>query len=163
MKRHVKHTSSTAFTLVELLITLTLIATLTAAAMPTLAVAFDDLKLSAVARQIALDLHYTRHLAVKTGKQHRLQFDSTYGSYTISKNDGDWTVCTNPITKKAWTYSFADSRGGGVTILLTNFGDKTISFDRYGSANAAGQLVLSLGSSKRTIRITRLTGRTSVE
>lgn len=70
------------FTLYEMVITLTILGTLAAIVVPSMAPA-DTERLEAVARIVASDLGYARNLAIQYNTNWSLQFDLTNNSYDL--------------------------------------------------------------------------------
>ena len=163
-----------AFTLVEILIVVVVIATVAVAAIPAVSATLDDMKITALARELATDMRYAQALAVKTGIRHRISFepsneagsDANEVGYSVESEEGSaWEQCTHPLTKTAWSVSLDDkSRYAGLDLTKSVFGSSSyLYYDRYGAPVSGGAVVLTLGDITRTISVAPLSGKVTVE
>jgi len=155
-----------AFTLVEILIVVVVTSTIAVAALPSISATLDNMKVTALAREIAADMRYAQTLALKTGVRHRVSFGSDAQTYEVqSENSFAWDLCTHPITKKPWSVSLDDkSRYAGLALTKSVFGSSEyLYYDRYGAPVSGGSVVLTLGGITRTIRVAPLSGKITVE
>ena len=157
---------SGAYTLVELLIVVTVISTLAVAAVPALSSALQSAKITALARETAADMRYAQMLAVKTGLSHRILFSVANQAYEVHRLEGgNWVPCSHPLTKKSWRRELKErNRNGGVTLKEVDFGGgQAVTYDKYGAPASGGYVRFALNSAVRTIRVAPLSGRVTVE
>jgi prepilin-type N-terminal cleavage/methylation domain-containing protein len=146
---------SKGFTLYELIITLVIIAILSA--MVLLLFPSNDIELDALAHQVAADIQYTQSLAVSLNARHRFDFSGTAYSIqdengTIIKHPSTWSLDPIPLGKSA---NFSASgciefNGRGAPSDCTSGSEDTVSFQ------------LLLNGNSRTITVTRVTGYVTV-
>ena len=143
--------SALAFTLVELLIAVGLVAVISAASLPTLTRTIQGYRVRTAAWQIAGDLRLARAKAVSTNRRHRVCFSNCGGpvptdGYLIQREEGSaWAIdsTVQPSTK-------------GVQVAS----NATITFAETGEA-ASGTVTLVSGSGSFQVR-THFTGRVRV-
>jgi len=155
-----------AFTLVEILIVVVVVGTIAVAAMPSISATLDNMKATALAREIATDMRYAQVLAVKTGDTYRVKFRTGPQSYNVKVDqDGSWTAIDHPVTKKPWTCELdGHNRYAGIQLASVSFGGaNNVEFDAYGSPNNGGAVTFTLGAVTRTIRVAPLSGKITVE
>ena len=164
-----------AFTLVEVLIVVVVASTIAVAALPSISATLDNMKVTALAREIATDMRYAQTLALKTGVRHRVSFEPTAEApgggldapaYAVESENGlAWDVCTHPITKNPWSVSLDDrSRYAGLALAKSVFGSSSyLYYDRYGAPVSGGAVMLTLGGITRTIHVAPLSGKVTVE
>jgi prepilin-type N-terminal cleavage/methylation domain-containing protein len=142
---------SRAFTLVELLITVGLIAVLSAVSLPTLVQSIQGYQVRSAAWQVAGDLRLARQQAVSTTRRHRLCFSNCGGpvpadGYLIQREQGsEWEM-----------HSAVPPQSKG--IRLTS--NATITFAETGEA-AGGTITLESGTRSFQVR-THFTGKVTV-
>ena len=164
--RNATSKSCPGYTLVEILIVVIVIATLAAAALPTLSSTLQSMKATALAREIATDMRYAQTLAVKTGIRHCVFFWEPDQVYAVHwDDDGTWELCTHPVTKKPWKMELDEhSRYAGVALKESQFGSSdSLYYDRFGAPDAGGYVTFTLGATTRTIRVAPLSGKITVE
>ncbi len=164
-----------AFTLVEVLIVVVVMSTIAVAAIPAISATSDNMKITALAREIATDMRYAQTLALKTGVRHRISFvpseelagsDEDVPAYVVESENGSvWEQCTHPLTKKTWSVSLDDnSRYAGLALAKSVFGSSSyLYYDRYGAPVSGGAVILTLGDVTRTITVAPLSGKVTVE
>ena len=118
--------------LMDLLVTISIIALLSTIAIPYLKRYQPNLKLNAAARDLTTDLRYAQQLTITEQKVYQVVLDITNDSYEIQKVD------TTTTTIKA--VSLESEISIKQVIDLTN--NKVI-FNYYGGVSQAGQIVLT--------------------
>ncbi len=145
-----------AFSLLEIVLVLAIIAIVSAIAVPRFASASARYQADAAARRIVADMKLARARAY-----------STSASVAVSFNANDHTVSIPTIA------SFDDANAIYVTALSdepyqaelvdANFaGDTKVIFDIYGQPNADGRVVLQVGQTRATIIVDKATGEITV-
>jgi len=155
-----------AFTLVEILIVVVVIATIVVAAFPAISSTLDEMKATSLAREIAAAIRYAQTMALKTGDDHRVQFLVGSQEYSVQTNaTGPWGKCDHPITKTTWEYTLENHRRyAGIRLTAASFnGGNSVQFDAYGAPQNGGFVTLTLGDVTRTIRVAPLSGKITVE
>ena len=149
-------TPRNAFSLIELIIVMMVIAILAAVGTPHF---FDSLKshhVESAAKRIVFDLSQAKQRAVATGAPQSVLFTPSSHSYTLA---GVQHLDRSPITymvELSQTPYF-------VSLSIVDFqGSTDLQFDHYGMADADGQIVISAGAHQRTINFTAATGEVSV-
>lgn len=143
------------FSLIELVIVVTILATLAAIAMPRYGNAIARYHLDAAAKRIVIDLEYARTQAMTRSKAQSITFDVGADSYSIAGIED--------LKTRSATYGVALSgEPYRVDLASATFGGSaTATFDIYGIPNAAGTVVVQNGSGKRTITLNVKTGKAS--
>ena len=146
-----------AFTMIEVMIVVVLLAITAAVAMPMVADR-SDLKLAAAMRSMSGDLQYAQNYAVATRQSVYVKF--AVNKYTLCSMSGTTLVpLTHPVDKGAFVVNFNNASTGprallGVTMTVPNIGGNSIlAFDSVGAPFSFAEL-----SSTKT----SLTGRTTV-
>jgi prepilin-type N-terminal cleavage/methylation domain-containing protein len=164
--RKANRTTPDGFTLVELLIVLVLVATLSVAAVPSISSTLGGMEATALAREIATDMRYAQALAVRTGIRHRVSYWAPGQAYAVRYEDnGGWSLCQHPVTKKPWRVVLDEhSRYAGLTLKRSQFGSSEyLYWDKFGAPEAGGFVTFTLGNCTRTVRVAPLSGKVTVE
>ena len=159
----------TAFTIVELLVVIVILAIAAALAIPTISSSATT-QLKSASNMLAGDLEYAKSISISSGRNHTVAFNESAESYSIQDEGGD--TIEHPV-KKGFDYvvSFSsDSRVGSVEIYDADFdGTNSIKFDYLGSpydgsggALNSGSVVLRSGSSSLTVNVEPVTGYISI-
>lgn len=154
------------YTLVEVLVVVLIVATLAAAALPALAATLENMKATALAREIATDMRYAQALAVKTGVRHRVSFWAPGQAYAVRRwESGDWALCTHPVTKKEWRVELdGHSRYAGLSMKTSSFGaGEYLYWNPSGAPDDGGYVTFTLGRTTCTVRVAPLSGKITVE
>ena len=158
----------TAFTLVELLIVIVLVAIAATLAMPLVADT-DATRLQAAARLLAADLAFAQVESITHADDLCVvTFDPANGSYTIAKSSAPGTPITNPATGRPYVTQFGSGRAAelaGVSIQGTALGgDNQIVFGIFGQIDqtAAGTITLQAGTLTIVVQIDPASGEVSL-
>jgi prepilin-type N-terminal cleavage/methylation domain-containing protein len=152
-----------AFTLVEVMIVVIIVGILAAIAIPMYTSA-ASVQLSAAANMVASDLEYAKSMAISTGKNYQVVFDTTAESYCIQTAGA--TIVHPVRVGQNYVVTFAsDSRLDKVDITSTTFGTgDTISFDYLGTPSVNnGEIVLTAQGGTMKVKIESVTGYISIE
>lgn len=141
-------------TLVELVITMAILALVSAIALPRFAALMNRQRLDLASRRLAEDLRMARQQAIISKADRSVTFDLALQRYTLSNvylMSGNRLV--PPVFLNADPYN-------GVRLTSAGFeGQPTVTFNRLGVPTAAGSVVLSNGSTQATITVSPTTGR----
>ncbi len=126
--------SRTAFTLVEILCVIVLLAIVAAIVLPGAASADESGVAASAARTLMADLLYAQSRAISTHACHYVVFDSTNDSYSVQFCSGASALpVTDPETSQPMNSSNNLTRLGGATITQFNVGPNAgIVFDAMG-------------------------------
>ena len=149
LQKHAARSSVHAFSTIELLITILILALLATFSASHLSRGVSLIKIHAAANNLASDMHRGRRRAISENTLYRVVFDTTGNSYKIDKDSGgNWqnvnplqplpngieleTATTNPI----YFQTLGTVTAGG-TITLRNFQDqrRRVSVSRSGRIN----------------------------
>jgi prepilin-type N-terminal cleavage/methylation domain-containing protein len=152
------------FTIVELLVTLTVIATLSVLIIPT----FQDdaqLRVMAAASLLASDIEYAQVLSVSQPDDPVVvQFDTANATYWLAYADAPEEPLIRPDTGDPYLVEFGAGRGEpalDVSIWLIDLPDDRLSFDSNGGLvdfNTEPRIILGQGEHYRTLSIAATTG-----
>jgi prepilin-type N-terminal cleavage/methylation domain-containing protein len=136
-----------AFTLVELVLVMMLMAILAAAARPRYVAALANYRANAAAGRVAADLRMVRQYARKVSEPQSVVFDPTGNTYAASTlpdlNQPDIGYSVSLLTSEYQSDIVSASFGGSATVQ----------FDIYGRPSAAGTVVLTAGGVQRTVEV----------
>ncbi len=160
--REARHCCRAGVTLVDLVITVMIVAILAAVAMPRFASTVSRLRTEAVARRIASDLNFARRTAIQTSRTTSVTFAAAPAGYTM-------TGVEHPAyPSQAYVVAVADI-DGSVALQSFNFdGGPVLSFNTYGrplvgsNALAVGAVVVASGGHALSVVVDPSTGETSV-
>ena len=146
-----------AFTLLELVIILAILATLGAIAAPRYASALDRYHADATARRIVADLELARATARNTSSSVTITFDPVLNTYEMTGVDSP----DHPGSNATLVLSDAPYRSELVATGLG--GDDEIVFDGFGVPDVGGVVLIQCGGESRTITVDDETGVASVQ
>lgn len=145
------------FTLVELLIVVTVIAALSAVAVPRYQASLAQYRAEAAARRLAGDLERARETALATSSARKVTLDASQSSYTLSdtaplKGASSDTVVNlqrDPYYARIAAVSASWKHG--------------MQFDGHGAPSDAGSVEVSAGDEMRRVNVDAGTGRVWIE
>jgi prepilin-type N-terminal cleavage/methylation domain-containing protein len=145
------------FTLVELSLTIAIIITLSAIAMPRYASAVASYRSRAAAKRISADLAQVQSFARTSSTAQTITFSSSTASYTIANlRDLDTSSTTYRVSLAAEPY-----RASIATLSLGSGG--SITFDGYGNPNCGGTITVQSGTYTRSVVVDATTGKVAVQ
>jgi prepilin-type N-terminal cleavage/methylation domain-containing protein len=144
-----------AFTIVELVLVLAIIAVLSAIAMPRYSSSIQNFRAAAAARRIAADISMARTQARAASASRTIAFDTALLQYTVSgalaiDSTGVYTVRLNE----------PPYRCPGLTVMLTS--GPNLTFNGYGVPSGGGTITVSAGRAARTISVNAGTGEVGI-
>ena len=148
-------TDRRAFSLVELIIVLAIVALLGGIAVPRFSNSIARHRAAAAAKRVAADLRMARHRAVHSSESTTVTFSGS--GYVISgARHLDRSTEAYKVDLSANPYD--------AQILAVDFGgDSEITFDIYGAPDSEGTIVVAAANWQHTITLAPETGKTSVE
>jgi len=152
--------SSAAFTLVELLVVLVILAIAAAIIVPSVR-GLGDLAATSAARTIATDLQYAQNASITFQLPVTVSFDVSGETYTLSNESGP---LIHPMSKSAYTVGFSGQEGfENLDIVSANFsGGPAVTFDELGAPDSAGTVVVRSGRYAYRIDVAAATGKVTV-
>ena len=157
-----------AFTLIELLIVIVILAICYGLALPTLGDS-KELRLREAARMLAADLELAQTESITHSDNLRIvKFDTVNHRYWIAPASTPDTPITDPLSSQPFLVAFGTGRAGaatGVTIQAVSLGgDQEIHFNPYGSPDQStnATVTLACGTATMTVQVEAGTGEVSV-
>ncbi len=146
------------FSLIELVLVLTIISVLSAIAVPRYANSLARYRVDAAARRVVADLAYARQLARSTSASISVRIRPTVDVVKLlNVQDPDDPTNANTRTVLSAAPYHAD-------VISSDFGgDALIIFDGYGDPDSGGSAVLTVGTESRTIVLDPDTGKAVVQ
>jgi prepilin-type N-terminal cleavage/methylation domain-containing protein len=145
-----------AFTLLELVAVVVIIALLSAVAIPRWANALHGQRVTAAANRVVEDIARTQHYARITSQTRTITFTPASHSYQIMTLKSD----DHPAANYVVVLSDEPYRS---TIVSVNFsGTGSLSFSGYGAPNSGGSVRISCAGVGKTISVDGTTGRATV-
>ncbi|MEW6740476.1 MAG: pilus assembly FimT family protein [Nitrospirota bacterium] len=157
-----KHIGQKGFSLVELLVTIGIIAVVAAIAIPQLQRYATNSRLKSAARDIMGDVFLYKERAIAENRMYRIAFNiDPANTYTIEQCNNTGSSCTagySVIQMKTPT-----TFGNDIRITNAAFGaNSTINLQTRGTTEA-GNVALTNGRNSTATITTNITGRTSVQ
>lgn len=151
----VRASSSAAFSLIELVIVMVILASVGAMAMPRMQNSIQRTRVESAAVRLTHDLEHSRSLARTSGEAQRIVF-SVVGStslYTLLDAES-LRISSDPFTVELSGEPYH------VSIDSVDFGgDATIVFNGYGLPDTGGEVQLSSGGHQATVVVEHPSGR----
>lgn len=136
-----------AFTLVELLLVLLILALMAGMAVPRYAGFLAAERADATVRRITTDLAFAQRRAGFTGTAHSVSFDSTANTYELIGIDDP----SHP--GQPYVVSLGEEPYGATLVSASIGGDAILIFNGYGDPDSAGTVVIKVGTITKTIHI----------
>ncbi len=143
------------FSLIELILVLTIISVLSAIAVPRYAQALSRYRADAAAQRVVADLRFARELARTKSQSVRVMFNLSSDRVGVNSAES----LDNP--DEVWRTELAD-RPYRADLTGTSFNSHWMEFDGYGSPTANGKIMLTVGSEARCILVNADTGQVTV-
>jgi type II secretion system protein H len=153
--RKLARRASRAFTLVEMVIVVLIIGILTASAAPRMAGTIRSSRLDAACRRIKADLAWARQSAINKSAAQTVAFTPASGTYAIA------TAADLDRPAAAYTVSLFSAPYSCTIVSATLGADSNVIFDRFGSPDSGGTIVVSAGGSTKTVTLDANTGLAS--
>ncbi len=149
-----------AFSLVEVVIIMAIMGVLAAVAAPRYAASMANYRALMSAHRIAADVALAQASARAASASRTIVFDVPHSSYTVSGlaaldgRSGGYVVQlgASPYRATLGSVTFSD-----------NVADATLSFNGYGSPDSGATIVVSYGTSSRTVTVNASTGAATVQ
>ena len=166
-RRRLQHHSSpsSAFTLIELVIVMAILAVVGSIALPRYANSVSIHRVDATARRIAADLSFTQRRARIGSSTLKISFDPAHAKYTIANAAGTRVGYNLRAAEEAGASGVVDLSVDPyvATILSADFGDDSvIVFDGFGRPDSGGSVVVQVANHKKTIAVDAQTGKPAV-
>ncbi|MBB6430028.1 Tfp pilus assembly protein FimT [Algisphaera agarilytica] len=163
---HPARRRSAAYTLVEVLLVVTILGIVSVSVIPSMLTA-GEMGVQAAARVIVADLLYAQNEAIAQQASHKVVFDVANNSYQIQDQNGTpLTVDWLGGSANNYIVDFAnDQRFQGVTITAVDFGVTTpneISYDNLGGPSTGGSITIQFDRQSYRIDVAEFTGRVTV-
>jgi prepilin-type N-terminal cleavage/methylation domain-containing protein len=153
--------SFAAYTMIELVITMAIIAVLSAIAVPHYGRSLTRYQAEVAAKRVSADVVFARGNARIQSITQTVDFSTPANGYTLTgMTDPDHPASTYAIDLTSSPYKS--------TLASVTFGNgaatsNKISFDRYGAPSAGGKIVVQSGDFTKTISVDGTTGAVTVQ
>ena len=136
---------TSGFTLMELMVTIAIIAILSAIVIPNFIAWVPKFKLGGASRDVLGILQKTRVQAVKENTNFVLMFDTGNARYTAFRDDGAGTPANsgNGVLDGGEAVIVQNTLANGVDISATTLPGDLVAFDTQGIASTAGTITLT--------------------
>ena len=141
------HSSARAFSLIELVVVLAIIAAISSIALVRYSSSLSNYRLNITAAKIRADLEWARTRAQSTSSERQVRFVPDSNGYGIPAEP------LRPNSSSRYLVDLTQSPYG-VKLVSATFGSgSSVTFNAFGLPNSAGTVRVSAGSSSRTIRV----------
>lgn len=147
MVRTLRHGNPRAYTLIELLIVMMVIAILAAAGAPKFTNSITRFRIDAVAHRITGDLKHARRVAQQTSAPVTVNFDVASNRYTLSG------VTSTDRQGQAFAFSLAESEYACVLVSASFGSGSSLTFNIHGQPSNSGTIVVRCGTLTRTVTV----------
>lgn len=143
---------TSGFTLMELMVTIAIVAILSIIAIPNFIAWIPKFKIGGASRDVLAILQKTRVQAVKDNTNYVLMFNTGNGSYTAFQDDGAGTPANsgNGVLDGGERILVQKRLANAIDISATTLPGDQVAFDTQGIASSAG--TITLGDSHGNVR-----------
>ena len=145
------------FSLLELMLVLTIIAIVGAMAVPRYASALNRYRADAAARRIAYDFNLARSEARRSSASRTVTVDLVNGRLSIA------SVMSDNLLASTYTTNVADKPYSARLSAADLGGDLQLTYDGFGNPDSAGTLTVRSGAEVRTVAVNAVTGQAEVQ
>lgn len=145
-----------AFTLIELVVVVMILAIISAVAVPRYTDAAAGFHADAAARRVKVDLEFLRQQARKASTNRAIVFDLANHGYTLSG------VQDLDHASQTYTVRFTRSPYDARLVSVDCGGDTTLAFDGFGKPDSAATIVVGSGRYQRTVLVEASNGRVTI-
>lgn len=152
------------FSLIELVMVIAILATMSAIAVPRYANALTNYRVDSAARRIVADLAYAQSQARESSSSRTVSFDTASDSYRlndvadIDRSSGAYVIDLRGEPYRATLVSAVFDDSSDVADLL----DEVV-FNGYGLPDSGGTIVVTVGTTSKTIVLDPDTGQAVVQ
>lgn len=153
------------FTLIELMITIAVLAILAAIALPSFKSTLERRQIIGAAENLQTDLQYARSEAIKQNQTILFQFDVDAWCYGIDDSSSDCDCAASPgdCTVSGKLNVVSSDNYKDVVFAANNFANDFIVFDpRQGMVSDDGQFLFTIGNQSKSVSV-NLVGRISLD
>ncbi len=144
------------FSLVELVVVVTITAILAAVAVPKISHGLSAQGLRTAAQRVASDLAYARTMARNRGRATEVHFSTGTTQYSMPGTP-------SPNGDSEYLVDLADTPNPAQIEAVDFGGEAFVSFDLYGVPSSGGSISLSSGSSTKTLTVNATTGQVTIQ
>ena len=144
------------FTLIDMVVTVLLLAILTAVAAPKFSASLNRMRVESAAKRIRADLRLVRQKAISRSSTETIQFSTVSNNYTIPGMDD----LNHP--GQAYTVSLTIYPYNAAIVSASLGGDSDLQFDRYGQSDSGGTITVQSGSYQQTVTVNADTGKATI-
>lgn len=142
-----------AFSLIELVAVILLMAILAAVAAPRWTTALEEFRATAAARRIVQDLTLAQRTAITASRSQRVSFSVATNSYSLSQ-----VVSLDRASADYVTLLSEDPYRTRFISLFGTLSNQQLVFNGFGVPDRSGAIVIACGQSQRTIAVNADTG-----
>lgn len=135
------------FTLIEVTITMLVLAILTAVAAPSYISALASNRADMAARKVVADLHFARTEAQRYSQSRTVEFDIANGRYTLV------SIASLDRSTAGYVVNLVDDPFAAALVSATFGADANVTFDMYGRPDSDGTVVVQAGNFQKTITL----------
>jgi prepilin-type N-terminal cleavage/methylation domain-containing protein len=152
MRNAAQHVRNGAFTIVELVLTMAIMAVLAAIAIPRYSSAIASYRVRAAAQRLVHDVAQVQSLARSSSSSRAISFERD--RYTVANmNDLDTAASSYTVLLTADPYDAT------IETATLDTGGKLLTFNGYGVPDGGGTIAFKSGTSTRAVVIDAITGK----